>query len=684
MRLRGRIDPGLETYRTTVIFDVCLFVILIIVSYLFVNLLRRLNIYKYRSNLEGMGALCIPTAVIMVCAWLLQTVFNGSPQSSFLIGSKFSAHVLELAGFCYVAIPFAPLLSRKKWQQGTWNPDMRTQLVYRFDQLYAVATARSHSGFLQKYVFGIALGIVSLVSTVYYFHGISKLGYIPDEYISILAAKGILHHGVPVYEIPNVIYTRSALYHYLLALVMFIGGESTSPVYMRFLSVFWQVGTIILIYFFGKDVKSRSAGLAAAALVGLSPFLIYYAREARFYTQLSFFTTLVFYLLWRSFRFPDKIKYKLGVCIAYACAYLSHQLAIAAVPAILIAIMVSGQTKAWFNKKCIIGILFALLVMIADFYAYLHWCVTPLPYIDQETVTLFGLHIDYLELMPSMVLLNVERSQMPSGLLYISGLAYAFIRLFRRGSKSQDVKTEGWTWWGYLYLMSVVTIFFSTLLTPRPANRYGIQCTPIVLLTAACAADYIGRKVAEFIRINTGRDIVALYMQRICAVGIIFICLAAYRPVRTWHTEDREINVDHTAVAKFLKDHMQPGDKLMFNSPQTALVEVGKCDYMWRYPASIFYYIGRDGKLRNRDTGAIGVDNVDKLRHIISENRRLWVVMPIWQLIPTGKHWAISQFVLQNFREVNQSFGLKIMLWDRDRNYYKNPMRNMGYDKFNF
>ena len=61
----------------------------------------------------------------------------------------------------------------------------------------------------------------------------------------------------------------------------------TGELALRSLSALLGTVTVVLVYLCGRELVSRRAGLYAAALAALSPFLIWYSQEAREYMLLS-------------------------------------------------------------------------------------------------------------------------------------------------------------------------------------------------------------------------------------------------------------------------------------------------------------------------------------------------------------------------------------------------------------
>ncbi|MCB9422582.1 MAG: glycosyltransferase family 39 protein [Ardenticatenaceae bacterium] len=87
------------------------------------------------------------------------------------------------------------------------------------------------------------------------------------------------------------------LYYLLLHYWIALNGDT--PYYVRLLSALFGAGTIPVIYLIGKRLSGMVTGLAAAVILALSPFHIYFAQETRMYTLLTFNTAVAIYALVR-------------------------------------------------------------------------------------------------------------------------------------------------------------------------------------------------------------------------------------------------------------------------------------------------------------------------------------------------------------------------------------------------
>ena len=96
-------------------------------------------------------------------------------------------------------------------------------------------------------------------------------------------------------------------YYYLLH--FWIGGAGDSEFALRFLSLFFGVATIPLLYVTALRLfANRTAALIAALLATFSPLYLWYSQEARMYTLITFLLLLSSYALLRELEGNDGIE----------------------------------------------------------------------------------------------------------------------------------------------------------------------------------------------------------------------------------------------------------------------------------------------------------------------------------------------------------------------------------------
>jgi mannosyltransferase len=84
---------------------------------------------------------------------------------------------------------------------------------------------------------------------------------------------------------------------YFILLYFWMSVASRSEFALRFTALFWSVLLVPLVYLLGRRAFGSGEGMAAALLMAISPFHVWYAQEARMYTLATFLGLLSSYLL---------------------------------------------------------------------------------------------------------------------------------------------------------------------------------------------------------------------------------------------------------------------------------------------------------------------------------------------------------------------------------------------------
>jgi len=650
-------------------------------GFLGIAILLSVAIHGVRGGLapSKLGGILVTPMIMLVGAQFLKIVFAYSPQDEYFSSAAYGRLALIVSAIVWL-VALVLMVCVSKFRKTTH------------------ASPSSLQQFANQYGFAFALGLIILTAGITCLRGLDINPFIPDEYVSILAARGILRHGIPIYDTNGIIYTRSALFHYILAAFVWLGIKTGNLGYARVPAVLWQLATLPVIYLFGRTLRSKYVGLAATAMVAFSPYMIFFAREARFYSQLVFFTTLLFYLLYKSIRQPENHRLRYGIVAAFCCSFLSQQIAAVSVIVIFIVVLLAGQMRYWFQRKMIPWLILAAVVVVVDLAAYLTWCVTPLPYVDRMSSPLLGIHTDYLDVLPQMLLDSVERSQLVVGLLYVSGLVSVLLALLRvrrirrlvAGRLDDRAASAGprgvtWPWWSYLYLITLVSVVLYTILIPDPKSRYICQIFPATALAACCTAAELGVILRRWSQTALKSRQAAFVVYAVYVIVLASLLVVEQRPVRTWNSTEHLVNNDFTEASRFLAAHRRPDDKIIYSSPEVAMVELGNCDFDWRpNEASLDKYMAKDGKLRERDSAGIVMDDVDKLRSTVSRYPRVWlVVVPRYALNSRlGTAVDLKKFIDDNFQIAYEGLGSEVCLWDRNYNHFHQTIPDRHHDQF--
>ena len=112
------------------------------------------------------------------------------------------------------------------------------------------------------------------------------------------------------------------LYYALVWLWSKLFGSSEAG--LRSLSALAGTLAVPVVYLIGAELRSRAAGLAAAALVSASPLLVWYSQEARAYMLFMLLAALSFYAFVRALREPRWLAWW---AIVSAAALATHYFA---------------------------------------------------------------------------------------------------------------------------------------------------------------------------------------------------------------------------------------------------------------------------------------------------------------------------------------------------------------------
>lgn len=134
---------------------------------------------------------------------------------------------------------------------------------------------------------------VVLIFFIFLFLRLYRLGehdFWADEAISFFYAKAPWE--LKLAEAP--------LYWILLYLWVKIFGFS--EFILRFPSLIFSFLSVVLLFIFGKELFNKKIAIIAAMFMGLSPFHLWYAQEARNYSMILFLGILSNFLLWKALK----------------------------------------------------------------------------------------------------------------------------------------------------------------------------------------------------------------------------------------------------------------------------------------------------------------------------------------------------------------------------------------------
>jgi uncharacterized membrane protein len=229
-------------------------------------------------------------------------------------------------------------------------------------------------------VLGLTIGLAALLRTIHL--GTKSLW--SDEVASIVIAK--LHWA----EFWRAVTTNEAnmLFYYLLLRLWVRFGDQ--PSYVKLLPVLPGIAVIPVMYWIGREVHSRQAGILAALLLSVNVFHLRYSQEARSYSLAVLLVAFSFLSFFHCVKQQDRFW---GACyvLSSVLALYAHFFAALALVAQLVSLVFLPGPRQLARKQVqrlsIIAVLGALCCgsLCSETGDNSTGCILPLP----RTCTIF-------------------------------------------------------------------------------------------------------------------------------------------------------------------------------------------------------------------------------------------------------------------------------------------------------
>jgi hypothetical protein len=334
-------------------------------------------------------------------------------------------------------------------------------------------------------------------------------------------------------------------------------------VFARLIVVAFSLGTIPLLFFFGREVFGERAGLIAALLFAIAPGAVYYGRTITPDTDMIFFMTGVLLFWWR--WMARRRALDLGLAIVFgALAWLAKPPALLALAPILALTFAARGRKAATDLS-----LYALLALtLLPFFLYFdhvrsiaewHWAegITDKHVLPQLAAELRGPGALWAGVQSSLALLRMLSSTIlgPTlfGLTALAGFALP-----------RDDRKTARAWFFAAWAAALVAYTFVVVDVER-VDYYLMPWLPFAALLAGGALD----SLAAPGRIALGRGSLA------CAGVIFVVSYSNMLEIHPYYTWSRPVY----SAATELDRKLDPG----------CLIVMG------HYDPSVLYTIGRRG-----------------------------------------------------------------------------------------
>jgi len=455
-----------------------------------------------------------------------------------------------------------------------------------------------------------------------------------DEFISLLAVRGILRHGVPLLP-SGTLYEQGLLFSYLEALVMRFFGFGA--LVGRVPSLIVSVAAIPMLYWVGKKLFSSPVGLVAATLAALSAQSIAWGGRVRMYALLQLLVLLSVWFLWRGAIQQDDVRYRWLSILCFLGALFTHPVSVLLFPSFVLSLVLQRGVRSLLRPAVILelvvpagGILTTFLLKMIGQPGQLEALAQTRPYLEPSLDAIAG----FRPLAPFFL----TTEQLPLTLLAAVGFLILIMGVIWkvRGRSSTDVVQPDLKTLLFLYTIFGVTIFEMVFLVGPTWRdvRYVFMLAPLFFLMASWAAVFIISRVSQHIErrgvtwfgIRSKMEPISWPLTSLLVAGAFLLFLPGARTV----ISQQEWGYD--LAFEYLQEHWREGDTVLTIMPFACDLFLPQCDYYASGRAYEEYVFERDGRLVDRWVGAPLLDSASQLDSVLRDSSRTWFVVDGWRL----------------------------------------------------
>ncbi len=430
------------------------------------------------------------------------------------------------------------------------------------------------------------------------------------------------------------------LYYYVLNLWLTLVGDSEFAV--RFLSLFFGVLTIPLMYSAARRLFNATTGLFAALLATLSALYVWYSQEARMYTLITFLGLLSSYALLRALPADFKsaaektttrgrLWWFVFVAANIAAVY-THYFAFALLAfqfLYALSIIIRRSSYAVRPRHALRNFVFAFLAILIAFLPWVPFMLNRLG----EDASYFRGDLKWDEALRHILInFSVGESVLENiavwialGWLGILAVALVASLLAHRRSPNHPVTlspvhpiTSSPLLFSTLYLLvplALLLLLFSR--NPKFNARYLMLASPGFYLL-------LGAGLASLLSLAHSKNILARAASYVfLSTCFLFLLATSLYSITNAYFDPAFTKADFRGVANFISQHAQDDEAILLTSGHL-------------FPAFDYYY--RDAKLpelRLPDDATLNADHVlnfnaaNEINRALNGKRGAWLVL--WQ-----------------------------------------------------
>lgn len=455
-----------------------------------------------------------------------------------------------------------------------------------------------------------------------------------DEFVSLLAIRGILEHGYPLLP-SGTLYEQALLFSYLEAGLMRVLGFEA--VVGRALSVVLSLATVALLYYVGAKLFSTPVGLVAATLGAFSTESIAWGARVRMYAMLEFLVLLSVWFLWRGCIEGDGARYRWMTVFCYLGALFTHPVSVLLYLPLLLGVLVLKGLRGAMRPGFILQAALPLVGIGATFVlkavgqpGQLEALTEARPYLLPSLDVIGGFR------PISSFFLAAER--VPLSILCALGLAVVVLGLVTEARARRTSITLQADLRASLLLYAILgSTVLEMVFVVGPTwhdSRYLFMVEPLLFLTAAWMAvrtvswvcGKLGFSRPAWLWGSPAGEPISRPMTCLLVTSVLLLLIPAAGETITRQEWGYDLAFEE------LREQWREGDVVLTIMPFACELYLPRCDYYASGRAYEEYVFDEGGVLVDRWAGAPLLSSASQLEDVLREGSRVWFVVDGWRL----------------------------------------------------
>jgi hypothetical protein len=447
------------------------------------------------------------------------------------------------------------------------------------------------------------------------------------------------------------------LYFFTLREAMLLLGESLFAI--RFVSVFWSVLIIPLVYRISqRATKSQTAEVLAALITAVSALQVLYAQEARMYAMATAWAAASLWCTVELLRpstptlLPNRER---GVWIAFILTSLIGMYTHYFVAFVVIAEGLALLWAARRDRRTFIRLVAATVVVSAVYapwipiqrqyavtQAYARWeLLTPAVFVDVVRQTLISWSVAAFNVKPMQIFPGADW-----GTVIVAAIALIGVIATLRSRRIEATLMP-------LSVTIVLVLGWAiNPILPVFQDRYVMIGSPAYVILVSAGLYQISNIKHLHLRCGPPQVQVFRISKWVAVAGVVAVIVPQAMALRAWFADPAFAKGEYGKAMKFVSERAQPGDVLLLNN----YIQWGLFDYY--RPASVPAQLVPTEAL-------IGDDKTDSaLSQLVAGKARAWLVEFGYAAQYDPEHRAEHWLAQHGYKQLAQDFvGLRVSLY---------------------